>query len=72
MIPYFQDPSDKNVGSCTNQVSFPDRSFYEGEWRHGLREGQGTFRSKGGHVYSGEWKENVLHGFGKQTWKTGA
>ena len=45
-----------------------EASHYEGEWRHGLREGRGSCRSMGsGLTYSGEWRADLRHGHGTLT-----
>ena len=38
--------------------------MYEGEWREGKRWGNGTWTSKDGCVYRGEWKDNTCEGKG--------
>lgn len=37
---------------------------YEGEWRHGLEHGIGTFLAADGSAYYGNWSEGKLHGKG--------
>jgi len=40
------------------------RISYRGEWRDGMRHGQGVLRSSDGYVYSGEWRNDQRHGQG--------
>jgi antitoxin component YwqK of YwqJK toxin-antitoxin module len=41
---------------------WPDQSRYEGEFKNGRTEGQGTRFYKNGNVLSGEWKNDKPHG----------
>jgi hypothetical protein len=46
--------------------------LYEGEWRGGLRWGQGTQRYvRSGNVYTGAWEEGLQHGTGTLTLANG-
>jgi hypothetical protein len=44
---------------------------YIGEFRSGLKEGQGTWTNKDGDKYVGEWRANIRHGQGTYTWGEG-
>jgi hypothetical protein len=37
---------------------------YDGEWKNGKRDGQGTLTYTDGSKYTGEWKNNRMHGQG--------
>ena len=41
---------------------FPGGHTYEGEWHGGQRCGFGEFRTAGGDVYIGEWRDDAVHG----------
>ena len=42
--------------SC-NKATYSDGTNYVGEWKEGLRYGEGTLTSPDGEQYEGEWKE---------------
>ena len=44
---------------------------YEGEWKEGEKDGQGTHTWSSGNVYEGEWKEGEKDGQGTHTWSSG-
>ena len=64
-------------GEYHGQGTFKDTVFeYVGEWKEGLKEGQGTetyadddppCRTK----YVGDWKDDFKHGQGTETWEHG-
>ena len=39
--------------------TFSDGRKYVGEWKDGMRDGQGTFTFPDGYRFSGEWKKDV-------------
>ena len=39
---------------------YKDGSKYEGNWRNGMRNGQGKYISKTGITQEGNWKENTF------------
>ena len=39
-------------------TSYLDEEKYEGDWRNGKYHGQGTFTSKDGEKFVGEWKDD--------------
>ena len=43
----------------------------EGEWRDGLKNGQGTLTYHDGEKYLGEHKSGEFHGQGTYTWNNG-
>ena len=52
-------------------ISFPDGRTYEGEWKMGNPNGQGTFTYPKLGKYVGEHKDGLPHGKGKFTWSNG-
>ena len=44
---------------------YDDGSYYLGEFKNGMRNGQGTFIYQDGSRYEGEWKNDMRHGKGK-------
>ena len=39
--------------------------YYDGEWRDGHQNGQGTSKNVHGHHYTGQFKNDMWHGKGK-------
>ena len=52
-------------------VSGNDEGTYEGEWKDGQPNGQGTWTAPSGSNYVGEWKDGNRHGQGTLTYSTG-
>ena len=50
--------------------TYSDGSQYFGEYKDGLRHGQGTFTYSNGDKYVGEWKDNTRNGWGTYTYKS--
>lgn len=50
---------------------FPDGTVYTGEFKDGLRDGHGRYRSSLGAVYEGEWKEGERSGKGMERYPIG-
>ena len=45
-------------------------NFYEGQWEHNLRHGQGTMTWKHrGEFYTGQWTDGQMNGYGEYTWR---
>ena len=67
----FGDYILEGLGSKT----FPDGDKYVGEWKDGVRNGQGIFTfGKGKHEgdkFVGEYKDGVRNGQGTYTWTNG-
>ena len=40
--------------------------IYVGEFSNGLKDGEGTYKSVKGHIYNGEWKDDLPNGYGKR------
>ena len=43
-------------------------SEYQGEWKGGMKNGNGTQQWADGSKYTGEWIDDVIQGRGKYTW----
>lgn len=43
---------------------YEDKSSYNGDWKNGLRHGNGEFVSADGAVYKGMWVNDKPHGKG--------
>ena len=52
-------------------IIFPDGRTYEGEWKNGNPNGQGTFTWSNGRKYVGEWKDGKYNGQGIFTYPDG-
>lgn len=62
-------PDGRIVEEYTN-VTYEDQSSYTGQIVDGKRHGHGCWQSKTGQ-YDGQWKADVQHGKGRQTWSDG-
>ncbi|XP_065779865.1 radial spoke head 10 homolog B isoform X4 [Muntiacus reevesi] len=45
-------------------------SWYEGDWKHNIRDGWGIRCYKSGNIYEGQWENNMRHGEGRMRWLT--
>ena len=45
---------------------------YEGDWKDGLRDGQGKYTWTNGDTYTGTWSEDKRHGQGVYVWHDGS
>lgn len=52
-------------------IDFYDGRTYEGNWSHGVKEGQGTMKMINGTKYVGEWRNDKFNGNGTLTKKSG-
>jgi hypothetical protein len=52
-------------------VIYQDGSRYEGEWKDGKRDGEGTYSWADGSKYKGEWKDGKRDGEGTYTYPDG-
>jgi hypothetical protein len=52
-------------------VKYGNREHYQGQWREGLKHGQGVRTLQSGERYDGGWKENKREGYGQQTYVDG-
>jgi len=52
-------------------MTFTDGEKYDGEWKDGKQNGQGTLTFKDGSKYLGEWKDGEYHGQGTETLPNG-
>lgn len=44
---------------------------YEGQWKNGLRHGNGTLKYKNGAYYQGEWQNGMKNGKGTMVYASG-
>ncbi|MBN8548598.1 MAG: hypothetical protein J0M12_04710 [Deltaproteobacteria bacterium] len=61
-------------GDCQNgigKMSFPGLGTYEGAFKNGIREGQGTFVWDSGQKYTGAWSADNITGHGLITYADG-
>ena len=49
---------------CEGSMEFSDGRIYTGEWKNGLRHGNGTSTLPDGSNYTGKWKNDDANGFG--------
>ena len=68
-LPKCQGDDYKQWTNCYGEIKFP-RNEYKGEWKDGKFEGKGTLTEPWG-VYVGDFKNNLAHGVGRQTFKDG-
>ena len=40
-----------------NPVTFKDGRWFEGQWSHGKKHGQGTFYVPPGHIFTGNYEK---------------
>lgn len=45
--------------------------MYDGDFKQGIKEGQGTQEYRDGSIYVGAWKNNQKHGYGKMKYGNG-
>ena len=65
-----QDKSSENYTGRA-QVQYPNGDVYDGFFKDGLRDGQGTMTyPEAGTKYEGLWKNNLKDGIGKMTFGT--
>ena len=64
-LPKCQGDDYKQWTNCYGEIKFP-RNEYKGEWKDGKFEGKGTLTEAWGGVYTGDFVNNLAHGFGKQ------
>ena len=63
----FTDKSSKDYTGKA-QVQYPNGDSYDGGFKDGLRDGEGTYTyAEAGNKYEGEWKLNKKNGIGKMT-----
>ena len=72
----FPDESEYQGGTTSGELihgifAFSNHEVYDGEWREGLRHGNGCFTPKDGGEYDGSWDHGERHGAGKQVYPSG-
>ena len=66
------DKSNADQFSGRRIYTWADGDRYDGEWRDGYKEGQGTYTWADGESYSGVWRSDMFDGQGTYTWITGS
>jgi len=56
---------------CTGEQVIGSTGTYDGEWKHGMRNGQGIMSFSNQTEYDGEWLNDEMHGQGTYTFKSG-
>mmetsp|Transcript_100999 Transcript_100999/g.159706 ORF Transcript_100999/g.159706 Transcript_100999/m.159706 type:complete len:215 (-) Transcript_100999:9-653(-) len=64
------DNNSKMDGDEDETINFEDGSTYQGQVINGKRHGKGIWQSRTGQ-YDGQWKDDMQHGSGAQTWSDG-
>ena len=52
-----------------HKKKYQGKGTYSGYFINGKRDGQGVYIDKNGNHYTGGWKEDRAHGYGKKTFK---
>ena len=50
---------------------YPDGAYYIGDFKDGLKHGDGEFHWNNGDVYNGQWENGDLNGHGTMTYADG-
>ena len=45
-------------------ITYPDESYFHGEYKNNRRDGTGYYKWPNGNVYIGQWKDGKQHGYG--------
>ena len=64
-------PTTGVIRDCQGATRFLNGDRYQGEWRAGKRNGQGTYTSANGNTYVGEFSDNNHDGWGRLTFANG-
>ncbi len=64
-------PATGVIRDCQGATRFLNGDRYQGEWRAGKRNGQGTYTSANGNTYVGEFSDNNHDGWGRLTFANG-
>ena len=56
-----------SVESNFRKHTCSDGQVYEGEWKHGRKNGKGKYTYPSGNIYEGGFKDDKFHGKGKFT-----
>jgi len=60
----FKDASFHGSGRFEQMISSTGRSYYDGQWNMGSRNGRGTFWNGVSNLYIGQWRDDLRHGQG--------
>ena len=47
---------------CMVEMKYSNGSIYNGEWKHGMRNGEGVLRYRNDDVYKGNWVDGKKDG----------
>ena len=50
---------------------FNNGERYEGKWKNGMKDGQGTLHMQHNEQYDGHWEKDMKHGFGMYKFSNG-
>lgn len=70
-VPYKITKEDGTSGASSKDytgkadVQYPNNDVYTGDFKNGLKEGNGVYTYANGDKYTGEWKNNLQHGIGR-------
>lgn len=71
----YSGKSSGNEATVGNDNTFEDgtsKSYYEGEFKENMRQGNGKYFFKDGSTYEGMWQNNMMTGRGVFTWPDGS
>lgn len=60
----FKDGMFHGTGRFEQMISSTARSYYDGQWNMGARNGRGTFWNGVSNLYIGQWRNDLRHGQG--------
>ena len=70
-LPDCPEDTSKLWDKCFGTYYDADGDQYDGEFKDGVRHGQGTSTFVNGDQYDGEWKDNKRHGQGTYSYSSG-
>jgi hypothetical protein len=69
---YYSSSPTTTATSNSRGTHNHDASYYQGEFRENLRQGNGTYVLPDGSTYSGQWRDGRMSGRGIFTWSDGS
>lgn len=60
----FKDGKFHGAGRFEQMISSTGRSYYDGDWNLGVRNGRGTYWNGISNLYIGQWRNDLRHGQG--------
>jgi len=61
----FKGSATAIMNTCNKTEIIEDKGTYCGDTDENIKEGTGTYQWKDGKSYTGEWKNDKMHGYGK-------